>query len=93
MKTAEEFLNEHGHIPQLTGVGVDHTEYSFIISRETLNELFRVFAESYADEVSRERAVEFGYFVSLQYLGSEPKTPKEVMNKLFNEWLEQKHKS
>jgi len=87
MKTAEEFLNEHGHIPQLTGVGVDHTEYSYIISRETLNELFRVFAESYADEVSRERAVEFAEICYPTNL------PDHIFEKWYNEWLEQKHKS
>jgi len=50
MDKAEEFLKEHGHIPICSKINPDYAppSYDYVIERETLHELFRVFASEYA---------------------------------------------
>ena len=92
MSKAEEFLREHGHITEMTRNYPHRTEKSYIISDKTLHELMRVFAEQYAAEVSRERAVEF-MFDSLGYNdhpnSNEYPRIKAHLRKRFDNWIKE----
>ena len=54
MNKAEKFLREHGHIPVCGKINPDYAplRYDYVIYRETLHELFRIFASEYARQES-----------------------------------------